>query len=106
MEKPPLEKVIEKLEKLDARAWKRETFDCYTTKISGLTVHILQFTDLERIMYKLELVDDDGYQRVSYTSYNEEQKGMLKNFYESVSEEYHKVKGKEFKEMIDNLLSD
>lgn len=106
MEKPLLEKVIKKLEKLDVRAWRRETLDCFTTKASGLTVHILRFTELEKIRYKLELKDDDGYQRISHTSYNKEEKDMLERFYENINEKYNKIKEEEFKEMINNLLSD
>ena len=106
MEKPPLEKIIEKLEQLDARAWKLETDYCFITKVSGLTVHVFKFEDLERTRYKLELVDDDGYQRVSYTSYNAEEKDMLEGFYKNISQKYHQVKEEEFKEMINNLLTD
>jgi hypothetical protein len=51
-------------------------------------------------------VDDDGYQRVSYTSYNAEEKDMLEGFYKNISQKYHQVKEEEFKEMINNLLTD
>lgn len=106
MENPPLEKIITKLDKIDARAWKLEALYCYITKASGLTVRVFKFEDLGRTRYKLELVDDDSYQRVSYISYNAEEKDMLEGFYNDISNKYHKVKSEEFKEMMDNLLSD
>jgi len=113
MEKQPLDKIIEKLEKLDIRGWQYEYernhefpsgCNFLITKTSGLTVYLYKERGCIPTPYCLKFTNEGGKDELSYGSKKERE--LVKKFYEKTYELYNKHKTEEFQEKLNNFLSD
>lgn len=106
MEKPPLEKVIEKLEKIDIQAWERDGVT-FTARVSGLKVRLQVYKDpLNTTCSRIYIGSEDGTRQISYDAKNKTEKDMIKGIYEKTCKKYDELKDKEFGERLDNFLSE
>lgn len=93
MEKPPLEKIIERLEKLDLREWDRECDTTLITKTGGLILYLTKGgyknrIDGDRIRYELIIRKIEKNAGCIEYSYNKKEKSLrdkLEKLYEKIS---------------------
>lgn len=106
MEKLPLEKVIEKLEKLDIQAWERDGV-IFTARVSGLKVRLQVYKDPLNMTYScIYIGSEDRTRQISYDAKSKTEKDMIKSFYEKTRKKYDELKDKEFEERLQHFLSD
>ncbi|MDP2906841.1 MAG: hypothetical protein Q8O03_02775 [Nanoarchaeota archaeon] len=92
MEKPPLEKIIEKLEKLDIREWDKECSTTLITKTGGLRFYLTKggfknILDGDRIYYELIIRKTDknaGCIKYSYDGNEKTLREKLENLYKKI----------------------
>ncbi len=108
MEKPPLEKVLEKLGKIDIGGWEHTEdnyYSIFTTSINGLKVRLSLYSDspLPK-QYRLEIKDERGPRKIEYN--HKSGKELIKNFYEKIYQTYEKFTENEFQEKLNSLVSE
>jgi len=104
MEKPKLEKIIKRLERLDIREWKREYYDYgmqLVARTNGLIIQLYDKGD-----YQIKIMSDYGHKEVSYKHVSKTEKDMLKKFCEKIAKSYEELREKELQERLDRFLSD
>ncbi len=117
MEKPELEKVIEKLEKLDIREWNilthRNEIPDLTAKTKGLVVSIklyesnnpikmlFPFCLFDEMIYSIAIQDEN--QKVFIEYRDDSKKGKIYKFYEKLCKNLEKFKEDEFSRRIQDL---
>ncbi len=111
MEKPPLDKIIEKLEKLDIREWKTidDTFFTgwnFSVHIQGLVFHLARYNKND---YGFYIQNEEKSIRIEYNN----QKKIINSFGEKLFKtlaEYKKKElprqEKEFEERLNRFVSD
>lgn len=108
MEKPLLEKIIEKLEKIDIRGWEYTTAHgdfIFTTINSGLKFRLSLITDPPMpYKYHFDVIDENKDKKIEYG--HKAEKELIKRFYEKIKQEYDKFVENEFQEKLDNFLSE
>ncbi len=123
MEKPPLEKVIEKLEKTDLREWKSGLLNYYsafyqpafTIRLNGLKFKVSRWHPkmMSKVFsYSLSIEIDEYTGTMKYEEYedNSKTKGcrqkMIKDLYENVHKNLLEHREKEFRERLNTFLAD
>jgi len=107
MEKPPLEKLIKRLEELDIHEWQYEDSGYgkrLKTKSSGLTFYLYRVKDITSVYY-LDIMNECQSKKVSYKS-NKKSEGGVKKFYETVSDKRNKIEEEDFNEKVNRWLSE
>jgi len=112
MEKPPLEKIIGMLERIDIRGWESNQYlDCdnyyysnkgypvLSTNLNGLSFHIIKYEKFRK-HYRLEV--SDAKKNLRLFSYDKKRK-LLKNFYEKTFEKLKSVRQEESEKNIEGL---
>lgn len=111
MEKPELEKVIEKLEKLDTREWEVSSYNLkkpvLTAKTNELTFYTKIYEKFDILLDKIchSIVIQDGNQKV-FIEYEEEdtKNGKINKFYEKLCKNLEKLKEDEFSRRIQDII--
>jgi len=103
MEKPPLEKVIERLEKLDIREWEHDD-NVFKARYGGVSILLDSYRDMGMTFSHIEIVSDDRSNRLRYEAKGKSDKNAIKNFYDRLYQRYREFKDKEFEEKIKSLL--
>lgn len=93
MEIPPLDKIIEKLEKLDLREWDKGSDNSLNTEIGGLRFYLTKggfknILDGDRIYYELIIRKTDknaGCIKYSYDQNEKPLRDKLENLYKKIS---------------------
>ncbi|MDP2906838.1 MAG: hypothetical protein Q8O03_02760 [Nanoarchaeota archaeon] len=104
MERPPLEKLIERLEKLDIQEWKYEYYTYghqLVARTNGLIIPLYHKGD-----YQIKIMSDQRHKEISYQPANKTEKDMLKKFCEKIAKSYEELREKELQERIDSFLSE
>lgn len=104
MENPPLEKLIERLEKLDIREWKYEYYNYGHQLVARTNGLIIQLYD--KGGYKIKIVSDQGHKEIAYDPANKTEKDILKKFCERMVKSYEEFREKELQERLDSFLSE
>ncbi len=105
MEKLLLEKVIEKLEKLDIHEWKWVN-KRLVTRTNGMTVYLYKEPIKIPTSYCLELTNEEDVGLGLEYGSSKKEKELVKKFYEKILETYDKYKKEELQEMLDNFLKE
>lgn len=105
MEKQPLEKIIEKLEKIDIREWERDG-NSFNARTRGLLIHLHVYKDMGMTCCHIELISEDKHNELRYDPKNKAEKNMIKSFYEKTCKKYQEYKDTEFEDRVNAFLSD
>lgn len=114
MEKPPIEKIIEKLEKTDIQRWKLVYEPAFSKNFLFVETNGLRFSiekyDKSYSMY-IENVEDrmtNNWGIITYTfdKKNKAQKAIFEKFYEQILESLREDKEKRALEKLDEFVSE
>lgn len=105
MEKPLLEKIIERLEKLDIREWERDG-NRFNARHSGLLIHLHVYKDMGMLNCHIEIINEGNDNELCYEAKCKADKNIIKNFYDKICKRYHEFKDREFEDKVRNFLSD
>lgn len=96
MEKLLLEKVIERLEKIDLHEWKWVN-NRLATRTNGMTVYLYTEPNMIPTQYCLELTNEEDAGRGLKYGSSKKEKELVKKFYRKILETYDKYKKKNYK---------
>lgn len=115
MEKPPLEKIVEKLEKLDLERWEWKygyTGPTFCTKIGNLKVYVREEKNFGTFVNKYyhSLVIENRDESVSISYYNKNNQSVeekeIGQLYKKLYSNLKEIREKRFEEAINEFLSE